>query len=67
LIKPKLETSRPDMAQRSSHGALSAKVLLLATLRFLAGGNYIDIVDLYLLPGDWEVIFGELRLFFIKY
>jgi hypothetical protein len=33
------------MAEISSGGPLSPEVLLAATLRFLAGGNYIDIVD----------------------
>jgi hypothetical protein len=51
LIKPELETSSPYMTKESYHGTFNAKVLLAATLRFLAGGNYIDLVDLYLLPG----------------
>jgi hypothetical protein len=38
------------MARISSGSHLEAEVLLAATLRYLAGGSYIDIVDLYLLP-----------------
>jgi hypothetical protein len=49
-ISPHLLTKNPEMTQRSSGGPLSPEVLLAATLRFLAGGNYIDIVDLYQLP-----------------
>jgi hypothetical protein len=38
------------MAIRSSGSPLSAEILLAATLRYLAGGSYIDISDLYQLP-----------------
>jgi hypothetical protein len=64
LIRPVLETRQPDMAIRSSGSPLVAEVLLAATLRYLAGGSYIDIVDLYLLPPTcaqkyiWKTIFA---------
>ncbi len=38
------------MARRSTGSPLDIEIQLAATLRYLAGGNYIDIVDLYELP-----------------
>jgi hypothetical protein len=50
MIRPKLETKNKEMAIISSGSPLEPEVLLAATLRYLAGGSYVDIVDLYLLP-----------------
>ena len=49
-ITPVLETRNIDMAILSSGSPLNIEILLAATLRYLAGGNFIDIVDLYQLP-----------------
>ena len=38
------------MALHSSGDWLKAEILLAATLRYLAGASYIDIVDIYNLP-----------------
>lgn len=35
---------------KSSGPSLNPEILLAATLRYLAGGSYIDIVDLYRFP-----------------
>lgn len=50
LIAPKLECSNHEMARKSSGPSLNPEILLAATLRYLAGGSYIDIVDLYRFP-----------------
>lgn len=50
LIKPVLETRYPEMAILSSGSKLYTELLLAGTLRYLAGGSYIDIVDLYHFP-----------------
>ncbi len=49
-IKGSIETLNIEMALRSSGSPINAEILLAATLRYLAGGSYIDIVDLYDLP-----------------
>ena len=38
------------MATRSSDDWIRAEILLASTLRYLAGGSFIDLVDLYQLP-----------------
>lgn len=38
------------MAIRSSGDWIRAEILLASTLRYLAGGNFIDLVDLYQIP-----------------
>ena len=49
-IRPIVEAKDRDMAIRSSGGIIDAEVLLAASLRFLAGASYIDLVDRYALP-----------------
>ena len=46
LIQPNLEAKRKDMATRSSDDWIRAEILLASTLRYLAGGSFIDLVDL---------------------
>ena len=47
LINPILETKNKRMAIISSGDYVKGESLLAATLRFLAGGSYIDLIDLY--------------------
>lgn len=49
-IKPILETKNKKYAINSSGSTLIPEILLAATLRYLAGASYIDIVDHYKLP-----------------
>ena len=50
MITPALSAKNPEMAMRSSGRPVHPEVLLAATLRYLAGGHFIDIVDIYQLP-----------------
>jgi hypothetical protein len=49
-VAPSIEAKNKEMAIRSSGSFVSPKVLLAATLRFLAGASCIDLVDIYKLP-----------------
>lgn len=47
LIRYDIEPTHPDMAVRSSGSHIPAALKLCATLRYLAGGSYLDIAPLY--------------------
>lgn len=49
-ITPILEAKHPEMAIRSSGESMNIELLLAATLRYLAGAQYIDLVNFYLIP-----------------
>jgi hypothetical protein len=46
MLRPRLQKDN-DMALRSSSGAIEPSVRLAITLRFLAGGSYLDLCDIY--------------------
>lgn len=57
LINPILESKNKQLAWNSSGSPLVGEILLAATLRYLAGASYIDLVDLYKLPEKCHVYF----------
>jgi hypothetical protein len=46
-IRPAITTKAPHKARRDINGAIPPELLLLMTLRYLAGGSYLDIYQMH--------------------
>jgi hypothetical protein len=46
-IRRRITSKAPKKARRDTHGAVPAELLLSMTLRFLAGGSYLDIYQMH--------------------